>query len=221
LEKLTHTKKPRSDEIMRKKLIAVFLLITCSLATNSAIAASTNLPESIKGRLGITGRLGFLVPADNDGLNFGIVTQRAHTDVGFIGGGGFIYGITDNIAAELDITHASFGSDVNIDFDTTNISMGVQYRFLNLPVRRLVPYAGAGLDILLNGANNGLDVDNTVGLHVKAGVDYFLMRELALTSEIKGIIAPNADVNQPGSGKVGEYDPDGFSMTFGLRYFFN
>jgi outer membrane protein len=206
---------------MKRKMIAVFLLIVCCLVTNSAIAAGTNMSDSIRGRLGITGKLGFLVPADSDAVSTGVVIGRAHTDVGFIGGGGFIYGITDNIAAEFDITHSSFGSDADINFDTTNISLGVQYRCPHVPIKHLIPYAGAGLDILLNGADNGLDVDNVVGLHVKAGVDYFLLKQLALTSEIKGVIATNVDVNRPGIGKVREFDPDSFSMTFGLRYFFN
>lgn len=205
---------------MKRNSIAMFLLIACCLVASSAIAASTNISDSIMGRLGITGRLGFLVPADNDSVSTGIVSGRSHTDVGFIGGGGLIYGITNNFAAELDITHSSFGSDVNTNFDTTNISMGVQYRFLNLPIRHLVPYAGAGVDILLNGADNGLDVDNTAGLHAKGGVDYFVMKELALNSEIKGLIAPNTDI-KIGNNKVGEFDPDSFTMTFGLRYFFN
>jgi outer membrane protein len=206
---------------MIKNIIAVFLLIVSCLSTNSATAASTDIPDSIKGRLGITGKLGFVIPADNDTVSTGIVIGRAHSDTGFIGGGGIIYGITDKIAAEFDITHSSFSAEGNTNFDTTNVSMGGQYRFTNLPVKRLVPFAGAGLDILLNGADNGLDVDTVAGIHVKAGVDYFLMREFAVTSEIKGIIAPNADIHSPGGVKVGEFDPDSFSMTFGLRYFFN
>ena len=199
---------------MKRNMIAVFLVSICLLAANSAFA------DSIKGRLGISGRIGFLVPADNEAIATGTAIGR-NSDVGFIGGGGLIYGITDNIAAELDITHASFGTDANTDFDTTNISMGVQYRFLNLPVKQLVPYAGGGLDILVNGASNGLDVETVAGVHVKAGVDYFLMRQLALTSEIKGVIASNADIKTSGSVKVGEFDPNNFSMTFGVRYFFN
>jgi outer membrane protein len=207
---------------MKKNMVAVFLLFVCILATSSARAADAiNLSDNIKGRLGITGKLGFLVPADSDAISTGIVIGRAHTDTGFIGGGGFIYGFTDTIAAEFDITHSSFGSDVDTNFDTTNISMGVQYRCPYLPVKHLIPFAGVGFDILLNGADNGLDVDNVVGVHVKAGVDYFVMKQLVLTSEIKGVIAANADINKPGSGKVGEFDPDSFSMTFGLRYFFN
>jgi len=203
---------------MKRNIIAVFLLSICWLAADPAFADST---DSIKGRFGISGRIGFLVPADSEAIATDIVVGKSHSDVGFIGGGGFIYGITDNIAAELDITHASFGTDRNTDFDTTNISMGVQYRFLNLPVRRLVPYAGGGLDILVNGANNGLDVDTVVGVHMQAGVDYFVMRQLALTSEIKGVLAPNADITNHGVGKIGEFDPNSLSMTFGARYFFN
>jgi len=200
---------------MKRNVIAVFLLSICWLSADPAFA------DSIKGRFGISGRIGFLVPADNEEIATGTVIGTSRSDVGFIGGGGLVYGITDNIAADLEITHASFSTDADTDFDTTSISMGVQYRFLNLPVKKLVPYAGAGLDILVNGANHGLDVDTVTGLHLKAGADYFVMRELALTSEIKGVIASNADITVPGSGKVGEFDPNNFSMTFGIRYFFN
>lgn len=200
---------------MSKKLIVFCMAVMLSMGAVSAMA------ESINGRLGVTGRIGFIVPADSEAVSSGILIGRDHSNVGFIGGGGFIYGFMENFAAELDITHSSFGTDTTMDFDTTNISMGVQYRFLNLPVRHLVPFVGGGVDILVNGANNGLDVDTVAGVHAKAGVDYFVMRNFALTTELKGVIAPNADITRPGSGKVGNFDPNNFSMTFGARYFFN
>lgn len=205
---------------MRKRMIAAALMMAWCLCANYAAAADRNGSESINGRAGITGRIGFLVPADNDAVRTGVVIGRSHSDTGFVGGGGLILGLMDNFAADFEITHASFGTDTSTDFDTTNFSLGVQYRFLNLPVRHLVPYAGFGVDILVNDANNGLDVDTVAGVHVKGGVDYFLMRQLALTSEIKGVMAPNADI-KAGGAKVGEFDPDSFSMTFGVRYFFN
>ncbi|HEY6871372.1 MAG TPA: outer membrane beta-barrel protein [Geobacteraceae bacterium] len=200
------------------------LVVFCAAALLTLAAGTAMAADSIQGRLGVTGKIGFAVPADSE-LNNG---TKISTDTGFIGGGGFIYGITDNIAVEFDITHAAYGSSTLVapgffgssDIDTTNISFGVQYRFLNLPVRHLVPYAGGGLDILLNDANNG-DVDNTVGIHLNAGADYFIQRQIALTTEIKGVIAPDADITVPGVGKVGNFDPDSFSMTFGVRYFFN
>ncbi len=195
------------------------IVLFCAAALLAFAAGTATAADSIKDRLGVTGKIGFTVPADTD-LALGTAVPRAHTDTGFIGGGGFIYGITDNIAAELDIAHAGFGSSEGIDFDVTNISFGVQYRFLNVPIRHLVPYAGGGLDILLNGANGGIDIDNVVGVHAVAGVDYFIQRQLALTTEIKGVLAPNADITV-GGNRVGNFDPDSFSMTFGVRYFFN
>lgn len=205
---------------MKRNLVTIFLLIIGCMVTNTAHADNTNASDSIKGRVGITGRLGFIVPADSENITTGVAVGRS-TDAGLTGGGGFIYGITDNIATELDITHSSFGSDANTDFDTTDISLGVQYRCPHVSIKHLIPYAGVGLDILVNGANNGQDVDTVAGVHAKAGVDYFVMRQLALNSEIKGVLAPNADITQPGIGKVGEFDPNSFSMTFGVRFFFN
>ena len=49
------------------------------------------------------------MPADSDAL---VVPSNLNTDVGFIGGGGLIYGINKNIAAELDITHSEFDADL-------------------------------------------------------------------------------------------------------------
>ena len=77
------------------------------LATTVALSASTAMAENIKGKIGVTGKIGFIVPADSD---IGPVKAKLETDAGFAGGGGFIYGIDRNIAAELDITHSSFNS---------------------------------------------------------------------------------------------------------------
>ena len=192
---------------MKKLLFIACALATFSLAANSAYA------DNIAGKLGVTGKIGVLFPADSDLGPF-----NNNTDAGIIGGGGLLYGIDKHFAAEIDVTRTSFESDF-ADFGITNISLGAQYRFaLNQP--QLVPYLGAGLDILLNDADHGLKVDNTVGVHASAGVDYFLTKQLALTAEAKLVLAPDADINGP-SGKVGNFDPNSISTTVGIRYFFN
>lgn len=216
----------------------LFMFCVAAMLT---MAAGVAMADSIQGRLGVTGRIGFINPADSD-----IGPFNVETDTDFIGGGGFIYGVTENIATELDITHANFGADGGVGFDVTNISLGAQYRLLNLPVRHLVPYAGVGFDILLNDINgvrvitnfadpnfppppafptirrvDEASVDDTVGVHLSAGVDYFFQRQLAITAEMKGVIALDADITAPGIGKVGNFDPSSFSMTYGVRYFFN
>jgi len=191
-----------------KKLV----VIACALATLS-LAANSVFADSIAGKLGVTGKIGVLIPSDGD---FGPFKNR--TDAGFIGGGGLIYGIDKNFAAEIDIARSSVDSDFGT-FGVTNITLGAQYRFvLNQP--KLVPYVGAGLDLLIDDADLGRDVDTTVGVHASGGIDYFLMKQLALTAEAKLVVAPDADIKGP-SGKLGNFDPTSLSATFGVRYFFN
>jgi len=204
---------------MRKHLLLYCALISMSLTAGTALAA-----DSIEGKLGVTGRLGFLVPSDSEAF---ATPSNLDTNIGFIGGGGLIYGVNNNLALEFDITHSGFDADragfSAGDFGTTNISVGAQYRFVNLGIRRLVPYVGAGLDILINDFNSdtgvNADVDTVAGAHVSGGVDYFLTNQFALTAEVKGLLAPDADINSGGT-KVGNYDPTSLSTTFGVRYFF-
>lgn len=190
-----------------KKLI----ILACAAATIT-LAAGPVMADSIQGKLGVTGKIGILMPADGD---IGSFTNK--TDAGFIGGGGLIYGIDNHFAAEINITHSSFGSDFG-DFGVINLSAGGQYRFV-LDQPKLVPYLGAGLDLLLIDADLGRSVDTTVGVHGSAGVDYFVMKQLALTAEVNLLVAPDTDVNGP-AGKLGNFDPTALSTTFGIRYFF-
>ena len=195
------------------------LIVLACLATTVSITTGTVMADSIKGKLGVTGRIGFLSPADNN-AEF----SNNRTDTGFIAGGGLIYGIDDHIAVELDVTRASFGSDTG-DFGITNVSLGGQYRFAISP-RQLVPYIGVGLDILMSDydVNGGArsDVDTTVGAHISGGIDYFLQRELALTAEAKAVAAPDARITDRRFGdRRGDFDPSSFSTTVGIRYFFN
>lgn len=190
------------------------------LAAAIALASGTAMAENIKGRLGLTGRIGFQVPADNE-AEFGLGNNK--TDTGFVGGAGIIYGIDGNWAMEIDATHSSFESDTG-DFEVTNISLGGQYRFRVPESRKLVPYLGAGFDILVtdydpyDGAS--LDVDTAVGAHLKGGVDYFVTRDLAFNADAKFVLAPDTDITYQGLHS-GDFEPSSFSGTIGLRYFFN
>lgn len=201
----------------------------CSIICLTAVAALLAGPasaEDITGKLGVTGRLGFTVPADSEDTTTPVRTT-IDTDTGFTGGGGVIFGLNRSVAAEVDITHTDFdgsigGSRVG-NFETLDIAFGLQYRFYE-QIPHLVPYAGAGFDILLNDFTNyagvKADVDTVVGLNAKVGADYFLTRRLALTGEVKGLVAGDADIKDS-LGKVGNYDPMGITTTFGVRYFFN
>lgn len=198
--------------------------LTC-LALALIIGTGTAMADSIKGRLGVTGRLGFNVPAESD-----FNDRKLETDAGFIGGGGFIYGIDNNLAAEIDVTHTEFDAErvSGVDegeFSVTNISLGVQYRFI-IPQPKLVPYAGGGLDILLSDhrgpigtSSRDADVDTVVGVHVSGGIDYFLTKQIVLNAELKGVVAPETDIQT--SREAGNFDPSSVAGTVGIRVFFN
>ena len=188
------------------------LILVCATATFS-LAAGTAFADSIAGKIGVTGKIGFQIPSNGD-----IGSNTIHTDAGFIGGGGVIYGIDNHFAAELDFTRSVFGSNYG-DFGVTNVTLGGQYRFI-LDQPKLVPYLGAGLDILVIDAEQGRDVDTTVGVHASAGMDYFILKQVALTAEAKFVFAADTDITGP-TGRVGNFDPTAFSTTFGVRYFFN
>lgn len=201
---------------MRKSLVTI-----CILSVLFSLAAGRAFAEGI-GKLGVTARIGFLIPADSD-----LDTRKIETDAGFNYGGGLIYLISHNWAAEVDVTHAGFGSNRTDgfdagDFDVTNISFGGQYRF-EIGNKKLTPYVGAGLDILLSDyklpSGVRLDVDTVVGAHASGGIDYFITPSFALNAEGKAVVAPEADIKS--SGHDGNFDPSGVSGMVGVRFFFN
>jgi len=196
---------------MRQLLLIILMII---------FSTSTVLADNIGGRLGLTGKAGVLMPLKND-----FISGTSESKTGFAAGGGLIYGINSNFAAELDITHVP-SLDVEIsgskafEASITDLSLGIQYRFM--PEKHLVPFIGAGVDFIKGDlehvAGNSHDLDWTAGGHVNAGVDYFVTRGIALTADFKGIFAAAGDI-KTGSIKVGEYDPTSFVGTFGVRLF--
>jgi outer membrane protein len=192
---------------MKKLLVLVCATAAFSMATGNATA------DSINGKLGVTGKLGVQIPSNGD-----IGPNRNETDAGFVGGVGLIYGIDNHFAAEIGISHSELNSDFG-HFGVTDFALGAQYRFV-LDQHKLVPYAGTGLDLLVINADHGRNVGTTAGVHFSGGVDYFIMKQLALTAEARVVAAPDANINGP-NGERGHFDPTSFSTTFGARYFFN
>jgi outer membrane protein len=198
---------------MRKLvLVAACAVLTAFLAGNAAAA-------DLRGRLAVTGKVGVINPAKSERVDpNGNGTLVVSTDAGFIGGGGLLFGVDDNIAMELEVTHAIFHTAGFGQADVTNLSIGAQYRFPEN--QRLIPYLGAGIDVLINDLPN--NTANTVlGLHIAGGMDYMLQRYVALNAEVKGVEAFSADVKDFNGSKAGQFDPSNFSFTLGARFFFN
>jgi outer membrane protein len=198
---------------MRKLLlITACALLMASLAGNAAA-------EQLRGRVAMTGRIGVTNPANGERTDNPVGTLVVSTDAGVIGGGGVLFGVDDNIAIEMDVTRSAYHTSQFGTAGVTNLSFGAQYR---LPEKeRFIPYGGAGVDVLINDLGDYY-ANTVVGMHLAAGVDYMLMRQVALTAELKGVEAFSSDVKRINGGdKVGEFDPSNISFTVGARFFFN
>lgn len=193
---------------MRKSLLMTAIALVAMLAGSNAMA------ENLQGRIGVTGRLGVVVPADSE-ANSPVGKLVVETDAGFIGGGGLIYGVDNNVALELDVTHSEFHAKSLGTAKVNNVSIGGQYRFSS---DQAVPFLGLGVDILMSDLPRH-DVDTVLGFHLSAGVDYFVSRELALTAQVKGVQAFEADMT--GESSSGDFDPSSLAATVGFRFFFN
>jgi outer membrane protein len=189
------------------------------LATLALIlVGQTALADSLNGRFGITGKAGGLIPLQDD-----FISGTTNSKAGLAAGGGLIYGISNNFALEVDVTHAmnlegEIAGVKAYEASFTDIALGVQYRIAS--ENRLVPFFGAGVDFIKGDLKNTLgahfDLDWTEGGHVNVGLDYFLTRGIALTADLRGVIAFDGDMKSGGS-KVGTYDPMSFIGTLGFR----
>uniref|UniRef100_C6DZQ3 Outer membrane protein beta-barrel domain-containing protein n=1 Tax=Geobacter sp. (strain M21) TaxID=443144 RepID=C6DZQ3_GEOSM len=193
----------------------LFMLSAGALLLATTLTANAKA-EELRGRLALTGKIGVINPAKSE-LDTPQGTMVVSTDAGLTGGLGLMFGVDENVAVELEVSRASFHTSHFGTAQITDVSVGAQYRF---PERqRLVPYLGAGLDVLVNDLSNRY-TNTTVGAHLSAGVDCILNRQASLVLEAKGVESFSANVDTP-SGQHGEFDPSNLSVTVGARFFFN
>jgi outer membrane protein len=202
---------------MRKTVIIAFVLLL--LGGGNAFATG------IGGHVGLTFRGGITNPTDQtSGTNASL-----DSNIGYTYGGGLLYGLNNNVAAEIEINHSTFKADLSgvraAEFEANDISIGGHYRFIGTApmIQKVVPYLGAGVDIIWAEAKYSKgptgDADLSVGGHLKAGSDFFLNSNLALNLELRGVLAAESDVLS-GGVTVGKFDGSAVLGLFGVRLFF-
>lgn len=208
------------------KRCAIFFVMLISLT----IFVGNVGADSIKGRLGITGQVGFIVPSDGEltpALTPASGVSKLNIDSGFVGGGGLIYGIGDNFAVEAHVAYAPTldvkYTDVKITkLNTIDASLGFQIRSNLLDEKHITAYLGGGVDVLFANVDDiggyNFDISTVVGGHVNGGGDYFITKNLALNLDLRGVFFPDANVKTMGT-KVATYDPISFMALFGVRWF--
>jgi len=202
-----------------KKWTVLFTVVILALVAGSADA------ESIKGRLGISGQLGFATAEDAD-----LVPSDEKLTAGstFAGGGGLIFGLTRNLAIEAGALYLAPRDYKNaaglkaLEIENIDISLGLQLR--NNVSENIAAYLGGGVDVLLSSVKDTEgdkgDADTVIGGHVNVGGDYFVTKRMALNFDLRGLIFPKADLKSGGT-TVAEYDPISFVGLIGIRFFLN
>jgi outer membrane protein len=213
--------------------------------------AGSALADSIAGRVGLTARGGVSYVFDSEFTSeavasgiLGGVDKDIEADIGWTGGGGIIYGITNNLSIYFDINYLQtklkmsggggiwkeeFGTGKTLDF-----ALGAQWRFM--PSKAFVPYIGAGFDFLWNkidtthespsgwAPDTSFDVDDTFGVHLTAGADYFFTPNIAINAEIRGLLSTKGEMTYKYPGDISftaaKYNPSNISGFIGIRYFF-
>jgi outer membrane protein len=202
-----------------KKSLVFFIAVMIS-----AMLACTAGAESIKGRLGISGKVGVNVPSGSE-LNDSTST-KVKSDSGFATGGGLVFGITNNLAIEADVTYVptmdfTLNGQKQFEIETVIPSIGLQLRS-NLLEDNLSVYLGGGADLLIanakDTAGNTADVDTKVGGHINGGGDYFMTKNLALNLDLRGIFFGKADIKAGGT-TFARFDPVTFVATVGVKWF--
>ena len=214
------------------------------------LMAGTAMADSIAGKVGITARGGASYIFNSNWTDAQIaawlidpaivVKKDINAGWGWTGGGGIMYGITDNLAVDFDVIYLQTGLKGTGDGVETTIgtgktvdfALGAQWRFM--PTSHFVPYVGAGVDVLWNMIDvdngfkttvdiTGLNVATTFGGHLSAGADYFFTPNIALNAEIRGLLSTKGDIkadNDPTGTVRAQYDPSNVSAFLGIRFFF-
>jgi len=198
---------------MKKTLISAAVLAT--------LAAAPALGEPLGGKFGVTGHMGFLLPAAGTDAS-AIPQERLDARTSFIGGGGIMYGIGDHVAVELEASHAIVETGVpDTRIERTSIDAGFQYRFR--PEKIFVPFIGAGAELVLGGfkkEESDYSIDPAFAGYVKVGADYFVTSNVALTTELKQVLGPETDILGAQDVPTGKFNPSGFHGFFGVRLIF-
>jgi len=218
----------------------VFMIVLSALL----LFSSTAMADSVAGKFGITARGGVGYFLNSEFTDAAVanwsVDKTIKGGTGWTGGGGFMYGINDNLSVDFDIiyeqvevtmTHSGgtnhvFGKGKAFDF-----SLGAQWRFQ--PKKAFVPYIGAGVDFLINSfslydvysaSGETIDLDNTFGGHLNIGVDYFLTPHVSLNAEFRYLYSTTSDLTSKYPGEsdavVAKYDPGNITGFAGVRFFF-
>ncbi len=143
-------------------------------------------------------------------------------------GATFVYMLSNNIGLEI-LAALPFEHDISVAGlgkvgSTKELPPTVSVQYYFNPAEKLRPYVGAGLNYTiffndkLNGFGNDLELDNSFGLAVQAGVDFDINEKWFINADIRYInIETTATNSQLGSSDI-EINPTVISVGLGYKF---
>lgn len=146
----------------------------------------------------------------------------------------FTYFFTDNIAVELIL--AVSPHDVRAkgtalgDVDLGNVTLlppTLTLQYHPLPKEKMSPYVGVGInyttffdkDLPAGGVATDIDYDDSFGLALQAGIDYFINDRWLINIDVKKVWI-NTDVSINGGAVTADVDIDPWIFGLGIGYRF-
>jgi outer membrane protein len=205
---------------------------------NPGIRLPANPPKSNAGRFGIGARAAYVDYSNDDYVVYGVKVDTEPDDSG-------MYGVNltyffdryasfelsvDYTEADVELSALGLSGDAGA-LEQVPVLLTLRMHFSTNP--RVSPYIGGGVGWYFNsfdtnrpvaefiyGPGADIDVDDTYGFHVNAGIEVFLNNNLAINFDIKHIWSDvEAEVNVPGFTDE-EFDLNALVAGVGLKYYF-
>ncbi len=224
--------------MLKFKFIYVTLAVTLACSNQSANAESTN-----DGQIYLDLRLGGVALGDKnisqtepDGS---ILTGNAEFSVGYTGGLGLGYYLTDNIAAEVawDYRRSNIKnfalSDGSLvaggDYASNAVTASLYYHFDSLGNSGIRPFVSAGAGFIeeidfdqdLGNANREFQASGDFVYQLSAGASYAIGDQWDIKGEVRYLDIGNTSLESPdGLSSINGIQYDPLTFTLGIRFKF-
>jgi outer membrane protein W len=205
------------------------LSVFCAICFLLLAASGFAFAQEVTNTIGIGARVFYYSPQSEDvfGASVDIENDLA---VGL----NLTYIVTQNFSLELawnyfktDIEEGSFKLG---EFTTMPFMLTCQFRLT--PMGPIIPYVGGGVGYFINKFDESseaeenaevkdIDIDNSLGLHTNAGLDWFLTDNFALNLDAKYLFTEADIEGEEGDSKVtGDIDFEALTIGSGIKFYF-
>ena len=219
---------------MKKKIVASFFVV----ATLVLVFSQVGFAQDMEGKFGLGARVSYVNYSDDDYTVYGVKVD-VEPDDAVMYGINLTYFIHEYFSFELSVDYAEMDvelSALGLSGDAGEVTMipvllSARTHLSTNP--KVSPYLTIGVGYFFNdmdsnrgtiefiyGAGAEVDVDNSFGFHLGAGIEFFISENAAVNFDFKYIWTEvEAEVNVSGFTDV-DFEVNPFIIGLGYKYYF-